>query len=72
MRPERSVLDSAALRDLLSDAVSAEAQAADGPFYPDRGITRESLLAYAANCRAKAERFRDGGAHAASVSEGAA
>lgn len=40
--------------DLLADAVFAETQAADGPFYPDRGITAETLLAYAAECRAKA------------------
>lgn len=58
-------LDNAALRDLLSDAESCEEQAVTGPFYPERGITAESLLAYAAKCRAKAEMYRDGGAHAA-------
>lgn len=60
-------LDNAALRDLLSDAESCEAQAIAGPFWPERNITRESLLAYAAKCRAKAERYRNGGAHAATV-----
>jgi hypothetical protein len=58
-------LDNAALRDLLSDAESCEAQAVAGPFWPERDITRKSLLAYAAECRAKAERYRNGGAHAA-------
>lgn len=56
-------LDNAALRDLLSDAVAPEEQAAAGPFWPERGITAESLLAYAAKCRAKAERYSAGGAH---------
>jgi len=37
--------------DLLRDAVCAEEQAANGPYYP--GVTRESLLAYAAECRHK-------------------
>jgi hypothetical protein len=58
-------LDQAALLDLLSDAEQSEGQAAAGPFFPERGITRESLLAYAAKCRAAAERYKDGGAHAA-------
>ena len=40
--------------DLIADAEFAERQAAEGPFYPDRGITAESLLAYAAKCRAEA------------------
>jgi hypothetical protein len=58
-------LDSFALRDLLSDAEQSEAQAINGPFFPDRDITAESLRAYAAECRAKAARYTDGGAHAA-------
>ncbi len=40
--------------DYLADAEHSERQAVDGPFYPERGITRESLLAYAADCRRKA------------------
>jgi len=40
--------------DLLNDARCAEEQAANGPFYPERNITRESLLAYAAKCRLEA------------------
>jgi len=40
--------------DHLVDAEHAERQAADGPFFPERGITRESLLAYATECRSKA------------------
>jgi len=43
--------------DQLRDAAAAERQAAEGPFYPDRDITRESLLAYAAECRATAARL---------------
>jgi hypothetical protein len=58
-------LENAALRDLLTDADSSERQAIDGPFFPDRGITSETLKAYAAECRAKAERYRISGAHKA-------
>ena len=60
-------LDSAALADLLSDAEGAELQAVVGPLYPDKGITSDSLLAYAAKCREAIERFKDGGAHRAVV-----
>ena len=60
-------LDNAALRDLLADAASSDQQAIAGPFYPDRGITAESLNAYAAKCRAQAERYRSGGAHKAAL-----
>lgn len=42
-----------ARQDLIADAECSEAQAANGPFYP--GITRETLLAYAAECRQKAD-----------------
>lgn len=56
-------LDEAALADLIADAVAAEEQAVSGPFYPEKGITRISLLAYAAQCRISAERFQNGGAH---------
>ncbi len=58
-------LDNAALADLLNDARCSEEQAVSGPFWPDRGITSESLLRYAADCRVKAERYRGGGAHVA-------
>ena len=37
--------------DLLADIQCAEQQAVNGPFYPERGITRETLLAYAQDCR---------------------
>lgn len=40
--------------DLLNDARCATEQAFEGPFYPERGITRESLLACAAECLQKA------------------
>lgn len=42
--------------DLLNDATCAEEQAQNGPFYPERGITKETLLAYAAKCRQDAEK----------------
>ena len=42
------------IQDLLNDAFVAERQAADGPYYPDKGINRESLLLYAAKCRKEA------------------
>jgi hypothetical protein len=60
-----SELDDAALRDLLSDAEGAERQAKEGPFYPSRGVTAESMQAYAASCRAKIASLRNGGAHLA-------
>lgn len=44
--------------DLLNDARCAEEQANEGPFYPDRGITAESLRAYAAKCRLEASQPR--------------
>lgn len=59
----RQDLDKAALSDLENDAIKAEHQAQHGPFYPERGINRESLLAYAESCRAQMARYRDGGAH---------
>lgn len=41
--------------DNLVDAIHAEAQAENGPYYPEKGITKESLLRYAAECRRLAE-----------------
>lgn len=58
-------LDNFALADLLNDARCSEEQAASGPFFPQKGITPESLLAYAAECRTKAAKYRNGGAHKA-------
>ena len=43
------------VRDLINDAECSERQAADGPYYPEKGITAKSLLAYAAECREKAK-----------------
>ncbi len=63
MRYTAQELDSHALGDLLSDAEQAESQAINGPFYPDRNITPESLRAYASLCRAKIALFANGGAH---------
>jgi hypothetical protein len=61
MRPDRASLDRDARADLLSDARAARLQARQGPFYPERGITAESLLAYAQRCRKAA---RAGNCHA--------
>jgi hypothetical protein len=63
-------LDAFALRDLENDAECSERQAAEGPFWPDRGITAESLLAYAARCRAMIAKHRAGGAHTAVLKVG--
>lgn len=60
-------LDAAALADLANDARCAEEQARTGPFYPDRGITVESLTQYATACREQIVRYQDGGLHAALV-----
>lgn len=49
-----SQLAAAWQRDLLNDAKCAREQAESGPFYPDRDITRQSLLAYAAKCEQEA------------------
>jgi hypothetical protein len=60
-------LDAFALDDLMRDMQNAINQSANGPYYPERGITQESLRAYAEECRVKIERYSDGGAHAAVV-----
>jgi hypothetical protein len=39
--------------DLRTDIECAERQAANGPYFPEKGITAESLTAYAAKCRAQ-------------------
>lgn len=58
-------LDEFAIADLLNDAVCSERQVADGEFYPENGVTRESLLQYAADCRSKIARYSAVGAHKA-------
>ena len=65
MQYTREQLDDAALSDLLSDARQSREQADTGPFWPDRGITRESLIAYAEKCEARAAQYANGGAHRA-------
>ena len=50
-------LDAFKRADLIADAEFAERQADTGPFYPEKDITRESLLAYAAKCRREAEAY---------------
>lgn len=57
-------LDAFAIADLLNDAECSEKQAAEGPFYPELGVTRESCLAYAAKCREVVGRHQAVGAHA--------
>jgi len=42
--------------DLLRDAAHSEDQAENGPYYPEQGITRESLLVYAEECRESAKK----------------
>ena len=39
------------LQDLRNDIACAERQAAHGPYYPDRGITADSLRQSADHCR---------------------
>lgn len=41
--------------DQLNDARCAREQAANGPFYPHLGVTKESLLKYAEDCEAQAK-----------------
>jgi hypothetical protein len=60
-------LDDYAMDDIRADAEQSEHQAANGPFWPDRGISRESCLAYAAECRAKLVKYAAGGAHRAAL-----
>jgi hypothetical protein len=62
-------LDTAAIADLLNDARCSELQAIEGPFYPDRDITAETLMSYASQCRAKAAKYANGGAHSAVLAE---
>lgn len=52
-------LDNEAILDLLCDARAAERQAIEGPFYPERQITAESLRAYAAKCHAMVAKYRN-------------
>jgi hypothetical protein len=52
----RSDLVEAWRLDLIADAEQAEDQAVNGPFYPESGVTRDMLTAYAAECRQKAEK----------------
>ena len=60
-------LDDAALRDQINDAECSERQAESGPYFPERGITKESLLAYASTCRLLAAQYATGGAHDATI-----
>ena len=50
----RKELESLFVDDLMRDADSAERQAITGPFFPEKGITKESLMDYARECREKA------------------
>jgi hypothetical protein len=64
-------LDEMALADLLNDARCAAEQSENGPYYPESGLTKETLLAYSRKCYARADLYRNGGAHIA-VLEGRA
>lgn len=67
MKYTQQQLDEAALHALLTDAECSERQAVEGPFYSDRGITANSLLAYAKKCRDTIAKYQHGGAHAAVI-----
>ena len=65
MKYTQAELDAAAIADLITDAKCAERQAIEGPFYPELGITEETLTAYAVKCRSWAALHSTGGAHKA-------
>ena len=54
----RKELERLFVKDLIGDAEQSEKQASFGPFYPERGITKESLLNYALECRERAKNAR--------------
>lgn len=54
-RPTAEYLLQAEIDDLLIDAYHAERQAKTGPYYPERGITKDMLILYAAKCLKEAE-----------------
>ena len=58
-------LDSAAIADLRADMTGSLRQADDGPYYPECGITADSLRAYAEECRRMIDKYSAGGAHKA-------
>ena len=55
VRCSRKELEGFLVGDLIVDAEFAEKQANVGPLYPELGITKESLLCYAGECRRMAE-----------------
>ena len=63
-------LDALALADLRNDAEFSERQAEHGPYFPEHGIARESLIAYAQKLRAKITHYQTGGAHNALILRG--
>ena len=60
-------LDAFAIDDLIIDMERSLNQSANGPFYPEIGVTAESLRAYAEECRLNIERYAKGGAHRAAL-----
>jgi hypothetical protein len=58
-------LDNAAISDLLRDAEQAAMQAENGPYFPEKDITAESLIAYSEKCLAAVSKYRNGEAHKA-------
>lgn len=61
-------LDNAFLSDIRSDMEVSLEQAENGPFYPEKGITPDSLRAYAEKCRAILAKYENGGGHKAAIS----
>jgi hypothetical protein len=57
-------LDNAAIADQIADAECAERQAAE----PQYAHLKDSLLTYAAECRARVDKYRSGGMHKVIVS----
>ena len=43
-------------QDLLNDAKCSREQSENGPYFPERGITKESLIKYAEECEFKVRR----------------
>jgi hypothetical protein len=56
-------LDCHAMADILNDATQAENQAKEGPYYPEKNITKETLLNYSKECRATYSKYAQGGLH---------
>lgn len=58
-------LDQAAARDIENDIDCNYRQAEEGPFYPERGITKESLIESAERLKILLDKYKGGGMHRA-------